>query len=147
MIALVKALNYFLFHGTRFIFQGWNINTVQQHCKKGFVMERFIEDTALGVYIMVSVVAHFFGLLFLVRKTPLWCLDSNLHNKETLPSQILPECKEEQVSIWRYLEFLTRSIHMPGSQGVGRGYSVVKWPGMWHFVASLLCCGIPTYRG
>lgn len=29
-------------------------------------------------------VVHFFCLLFLVRKTPLWCLDSNLHSKKRL---------------------------------------------------------------
>lgn len=55
---------------------------------------------ALGVYIMVSLVAHFFCLLFPVRKTPLWCLDNNLCNKEIFPSQILHGCKEEQLSVW-----------------------------------------------
>lgn len=80
-----KVLNYFLFHDTRFISQGWNIDTIQQLYRKGFVMERFVLRDVPGCLCFGAGGAHFF--------CPFWQLDNNLFSRFSF-SKFCPDERE-----------------------------------------------------
>lgn len=80
-----KVLNYFLFHDTRFISQGWNTNTVQQLCRKGFVMEKGCVRDVPGCLCCGAGGAHFF--------CPCWHLDNKLFNRFSF-SKFCPDERE-----------------------------------------------------
>lgn len=91
---------------------------------------------ALGVYIMVLLVAHFFCLFFPLRKTALWCLDNNLVNKEIFPSKFCPNARKINSPFevrcplsggrWEHTHFNTRNKDTYPSRSEGIGSHVSK---------------------